>query len=197
MLRLSDLSRRQKTIGAVVIGLVVLVAVAATTWLELAVRAAGDVGARWDLRCPHAKVTHHDSQPAIHSRPGWRCDVRLTISNDSDHDVHVDQVRSPLLGSDGQAEVRALSSAGAEVDGDHDIDARWDVDLTVPAHSSRRLTLVVGWRQRGCNDGGWLSFPDWPQVDFEALHRGFTVSPDQALVLRTYSDPHDKLVCPE
>ena len=199
MLRLSDLSRRQKTIGASVIGVVLLLAVVVTTWLELAVQTADEVEASWDLRCPHAKVTDHESQPAIRSKPGWRCDVRLTISNDSDHDVNVDHVRSPILGSGGGAEVRGYSTDGADLRSEHadGVDARWDVDVTVPAHSSRRLTLAVGWRARGCNAGGWLSIPDWPQVAFEALHRGFTTSPDQALVLRTYDDRHDKKVCQE
>lgn len=200
MIGLSDLSRRQKTVGAAVIGLVVLVAAGVTTWLELAVRTANDVDAHWDLRCPHAKVIHHGSAPAIQSRPGWRCDVRLTISNDSDHDVHVSGIASPLLASDDQAEVRGYSTDGAKLEDighDDDIDARWEVDVTVRAHQSRRVTLSLGWRQHGCDTAGWLTIPDWPTVEFETFHRGFTVAADQPLVLRTYRDPHDDEVCPD
>lgn len=199
MLPLADLTRRQKIIGAVAVALVLLAAVTVTTWLEATGRAADEVEASWHLRCPHAKVSDYQSQPAIHSRPGWRCDVLLSIRNEGDHDVHVTGVASPLLASDDQAEVRGFSTDGAklgDVGHDGDVDARWVVDVTVPAHGSRHLTLSVGWRPRGCDTAGWLTLPDWPEVEFETYHRSFTVSPQQALVLRTYKDPHDAKVCP-
>lgn len=199
MLALSDLTRRQKTVGAVVVALVVLAAVTVTTWLEATGRTADEVGASWRLRCPHTKVSDYHSHPAIHSRPGWRCDVLLSIRNESDHDVHVTGVASPLLASDDLAEVRGFSTDGAELGDlghDGDVDARWDVDVTVPAHASRRVRLAIGWRERGCDGGGWLTIPDWPSVEFDTFHRSFTVSPDQALVLRTFGDPHDEKVCP-
>jgi hypothetical protein len=200
VLPLSDLTRRQKIIGAVVVALVVLTAVTVTTWLEVTDGTADEVDASWRLRCPGTKVSDYHSQPAIHSRPGWRCDVIVSVRNESDHDVHVSGVASPLLASDDGAEVRGYSTEGAklkDVDHDDEIDARWEVDVTVHAHESHRFMLAVGWRQQGCDTAGWLTIPDWPTVEFDTYHRTFTVSPDQALVLRTYSDPHDDKVCPD
>lgn len=84
------------------------------------------------------KISTIEDEPAIHSRPGWKCDVVLTISNSGDRDLE-----------------------DPEAPGSGAMDAIWDVHVTVPGHSSQTVRLPVGWNPTGCNSAGSLAFHDW------------------------------------
>lgn len=181
---------------AVVAGAIILALGAWGGWVLWAGRAADQVDAFWTLDCAGTRVGTHEGEPAIRSRPGWRCDVDLTIANGSGRSVQVDRVRSPIIGPGGGAEIQALSTDDAELAaGPDEIDAEWDVDLVVPAGESRRLTIAVGWRADGCNDAGHLSLENWPTVELEVLGRSYEDAPEQRLILRTFNDPHDRGGC--
>lgn len=187
------------------VGVVIVVASLLTalggwaTWAALASSAAGQVEAGWTVDCSHTKIGSYQGQPAVHSRPGWKCDIELTITNSGSRSVEVRSVEAALLGPGGGAEIRALPTDGAELApaGPNGLDAMWNVDLTVPGGESRVITLEVGWRREGCNSGGHLSLENWPVVEFEALGRTYRHSPDQQFILRTFDDPHDDAACPD
>ena len=71
---------------------------------------------------------------------------------------------------------------------DNDVDAVYPVDLRVAAHSSATIVFVIGWRESGCNERGHTSFDMWPTVRFQLLRRDHEVTPNQLLILRTYSE---------
>jgi hypothetical protein len=171
-----------------------------------AARTADGVSATWTPQCTGTTVGTYRGDPAIRSRPGWRCDVEVKILNRASHSIHVAHLETPFLGTDGGAEVRGFSTrdatirdANAPADGPAprfgDVDAVYDVDLAIPAHASRTVSLAIGWREDGCNAGGTLWFDHWPSVVFETLHRTFRYMPDQKFVLRTYDDAHDRTAC--
>ena len=64
------------------------------------------------------------------------------------------------------------------------------------AHTSIEVTLLVGWREEGCNSGGRLAFHDWPAVVFDTWGHTYRHGSEQSLVLRTYDDDHDDVACP-
>ena len=174
-------------------------------WAALAARVADQVSATWDLRCHGTTVGRFHGSPAIRSRPGWTCDVVLRVVNDSGRAIRLTAVEAPFMGTVGGAEVQGRDSLDARIrDADAvpggrlsfgDVDAVWDLDDAVPARSTRRITLVIGWRESGCNSAGHFFVNRWPTVLFEALGRSHSYSPHQRLVLRTYDDPHDAEAC--
>lgn len=177
-------------------------------WTRWAAAAADRVSAAWTLSCRGTTVGSYQGDPAIRSRPGWRCDVALDIVNRSERTVRVTGVEAPLLGSSGGAEIRGFSTVDAKIrdanapkDGPParfgDVDAVYDLDLAVPAQSSRTVHLAIGWRGDGCNSAGHLYSDNWPTLVFETLRRTSRYSPEQRLVLRTYDDPHDQKACPQ
>lgn len=192
-------------------GKVLLVSTAAaivlgwTGWASWAARAADQVSATWSLRCRGTTVGQYQGDPAIHSRPGWTCDVTLQIVNGSGRAVRVTGVEAPLMGTQGAAEVQGRSSPAASIrDADAntasqsqfgDVDAVWDINTTLPAQSSRNVDLVIGWRESGCNSAGYLHIDRWPTIVFEILGRTYRYAPQQRLVLRTYDDSHDATAC--
>lgn len=189
--------RRDRWLIGAVVAVVALPILVWAAWTVLAGRAADDVDATWSLRCPGARVGSYEGERATFSRPGWRCEVVLRISNQGDRDVRLGEVRSPILGPGGGGEIQALGSADAEVKGEggDEIDAVWEVDLDVPAHETRTVTLAIGWRQDGCNSGGWLSLENWPTIELETTGRSIERDLEQTLVLRTFDDPHDERAC--
>lgn len=176
---------------------VVLVLAAGSTWFVMTNRVADDVVVGWDLDCGEGGTAAYQGKAAIKSRVGWRCAIRLTITNRSGRDVRVRRVDGPLLGSAGGAEIRGISTEHAELrdTGSDGIDGEWEVDLVVPSDASRALTVAVGWRGEGCNSGGYLTLENWPTIQFETFYRTFDVAAEQNLILRTFDDPHDEGTC--
>ena len=113
---------------------------------------------RLEAGCAEARVGSHEGDPAIWSRPGWRCDVEVRVANRSGREVRVTDVTARMVGLDSRLEARALPTDTAPVgQASPSTDARWEVDVTVPAHASRIVTVAIGWRQDGCNSGGYVS----------------------------------------
>ena len=52
-------------------------------WVTWSARAAASVSADWRPACGDGRVGSHEGEPAIWSRPGWRCDVEIRVVNDS------------------------------------------------------------------------------------------------------------------
>ena len=197
---------RRRHVGAAIGAVAALLLGASVAWVLAAARTAHLVSAAWTPTCTGTTVARYQGQPAIRSRPGWRCEVALEIRNGGRRSIHVSGVEVPFLGTDGGAEVRGYSTADAVIRDANappgrpaprfgDVDGVYDVDVDVPAHSTRTVRLVIGWRERGCDAGGHMSFNGWPTVVFERLHRSFRFTPEQDLVLRTYTDLPDGRVC--
>lgn len=171
--------------------------VGAIGWVTWSAQAAARVSASWELDCPGTRLGDHEGEPAIWSRPGWRCDVAVRVVNDSDRAVHLTGLTGRKVGPAGTSEVQALdtdeapltSAAGAT-------DAAWELDATVPAHESRTVTVAIGWRVEGCDEGaGYVGYQPWATVRFQTLRRDHEVTSPQALVLRTFRDAHDEQAC--
>lgn len=172
--------------------------VGAIGWVTWSARAAASVSADWRPACAEARVGNHEGDPAIWSRPGWRCDVEVRVANRSGREVRVTDVTARMVGLDSRLEARALPTDTAPVgQASPSTDARWEVDVTVPAHASRIVTVAIGWRQDGCNSGGYVSTSPWATVHFEALEREHQVTAPAPLVLRTFDERRDRRVCPE
>lgn len=168
-------------------------------------RTANQVWVDWSLDCPEGTLTyaresdfsdHSSGGPLIKSRRGWRCTVALVVHNDSSEPLRVSSVETPFLGSHGGAEVVGHSTGAATIRDLNGIDAAYDVDVHVPAHQVGPIKLAIGWREGGCNDGGVITFREWPAVVFEQSGRAFRRHADQDLELRTYPDKHDAVACP-
>jgi len=167
-------------------------------WVTWSARAAASVAADWSPTCGDGRVGRHEGEPAIWSRPGWRCDVEIRVVNDGGHEVRVTDVTARMVGTGSTLEARALATDSSPVGrAPGSADARWEVDVTVPAHASRVVTVTVGWREDGCNAGGYVSTSPWVTVHFEALSRDHRVTAPQPLVLRTFDERRDRTVCPE
>jgi len=165
-------------------------------WVTWSARAAAAVSADWRPACGDGRVGTHEGEPAIWSRPGWRCDVEIRVVNDSGREVRVTEVTARMVGTDSTLEARALPTEASPVGrAPGSSDARWEVDLAVPAHTSRTVTVAIGWRQEGCNTGGYVSISPWATVHFEALERDHRVTAPQPLVLRTFDERRDRRVC--
>lgn len=170
----------------------------AVGWVTFSARAAASVSADWRPACGEDRVGSHEGQPAIWSRPGWRCEVEIQVANDSGRDVRVTEVTARMVGVDSTLEARSLPTDTAPVgQAPGSPDARWEVDVTVPAHARRTVTVAIGWRQDGCNGSGYVSTSPWATVHFEALAREHQVTAAAPLVLRTFDEPRDRRVCPE
>ncbi|NUR08172.1 MAG: hypothetical protein HOQ22_12580 [Nocardioidaceae bacterium] len=182
----------------VVVALAAVLILGVGWWHRAAVRTAEAVSARWTLDCTDTKVRGGSRTLVVESRPGFRCQVDLRVVNASDRSIRVQHVGAPVLGSGGGGEIRGYSTTDATVhetsDGD-DVDAVYEVGLTVPAHAARTVRLAVGWRASGCNSAGHMGFPRWPTLAFDTMHRSFRYLPDQKLVLRTYDDAHEDKAC--
>ncbi|MEP9384595.1 hypothetical protein [Nocardioides sp. KR10-350] len=195
------------TVAAFVV-VAVLAAAGVTSWILMARHAAEQVSTRWRLvNCTKDALDNsYFGHPVIRSRPGWRCGLVVTVRNRSGHDIHTLGVVGGFMGTIGGAEIKGLSTQAAKI---HDgvvggtnfpggeVDATWAVEMTVPAHSSRHVDLAIAWRQSGCNGAGRTTFPGWPIVVFKVLGRTHHISAKQALVLKTFDDPHDKAACRE
>jgi hypothetical protein len=186
--------RRTPWVIAVVVAVVLTLAIW-IAWTVTVGRTADLVDADWSLDCSGTTVGTYQQEPAIRSRPGWRCDVALTVYNDSDRAVRVRRMVSPLLGSAGGAEIQGFATDDAEFSDGDDADGVWTVDVEIPAHGSRTINLAIGWRQEGCNAGGHLWIGHWPTIELETLHRTFEYTPDRRLVLRTFDEPHEETRC--
>jgi hypothetical protein len=195
-------TRRHSLVG--VVSLCVVTLTGFVVWMTLSERAADDVSAHWSLECSGTTVGTRLGEPRIRSRPGWRCDLSLKITNAGKRSVHVHEIEGAFMGTEGGAEVQGFSTSEARIHdadtaqaaaGFGDRDAVWDVDTLIPAESSRTVHLRIGWRRSGCNSAGSIGFPEWPVIVFEALGRTHRFSPDQSLELRTFDDPHDAVVC--
>lgn len=201
--------RRPSLAGKIlVVSVVAAVALGWLTWTAWAGAVADQVSANWRLhRCEGTTVGRYQGDPAIRSRAGWSCDIRLNIVNRSGRAVQVTGVEGPLMGTGGGAEVQGMSSPDASIRDANanaaghsqygDIDAVWQVTETIPARSSVTVDLTIGWRESGCNSAGYLHMERWPTVVIEALGRSYRYSPRQRLVLHTYDDPHDVEACPQ
>jgi hypothetical protein len=188
--------RRGRLRVAAVVGLAVAVLAG---WLGIGAWTAHHVAVSWTASCDGQPRAEGTAQAPVTSKPGWRCDVLVRIENASFRSVHVSGLEGPFMGSGGGAEVRGLSTDGAELatGGPHDIDGRWQVDVTVPAHSSRVVLIAIGWRQGGCNSAGLLTIDTWPTAVIQAWGRTLRIRPHQDLGLRTLDDPHDAVACPD
>lgn len=168
-------------------------------WTLVAHRAASQLSVDWLPNCADpSTVTGSSDRPVLHLRQGWRCTLELSIANDSGRAVHVRHIMAPFIGPGGGAEIvghSTLQAVLANADSVHDIDAMYDLDLTVPAHGVRTVNLSVEWRETGCNEGGLWSVDHWPTVEFSVLHRTFRRSAEQPLVLRLHDDPHTVASC--
>jgi len=180
---------------ALLAGLGVLGAIGWVTW---SARAAAAVSTGWQPDCGEARVGSHRGEPAIWSRPGWRCEVDVAVVNDSARELRVTEVSARMVGPGSTLEARSLPTDTAPVgQSPGSDDARWDVDVTVPAHASRTITVAIGWRQDGCNTSGYVTTRPWATVRFQVLGRTHAVTAPQPLVLRTFDEPRDRRACPE
>lgn len=168
------------------------------TWVTASARAAGEVSADWELVCPETRTGRDGEDQVVWSRPGWYCQVDVEVDNRSGRAVRVTGLTGRRVGVDSQVEARALPGDRAPLaqlqDGP---DAAWDVDLLVPPHESRTVSVAIGWRQEGCNGAGTLTLEPWARLRFETLQREHQLLMPQPLVLRTFDDPHDRRACPE
>jgi len=167
-------------------------------WVTASARAAALVTATWQPDCADARVGRHQGEPAILSRPGWRCEIDVRVVNDSDSTIRVTGVSGRKMGLEGEVEARALPSntSPLQQNGTSGADATWDSDVTVPPHSARTVTVAIGWRPEGCNGAGLVTLRPWATVSFDALEREHQVTSTQPLVLRTFDDRHDRRACP-
>lgn len=196
--------RRRRLQIAVVSVLALLIGAALPTWIIGSARIASGVGVSWEPRCADVAFTDRAGRLLLAARRGWRCRIEVTITNSSSRGITVTGLESPILGTRGGGEIMAIPTDGAPVV-DFDmathatvssgVDARWPVELTVPAGSSRSVEVAVGWRQAGCNSAGRLWLDNWPSVAFTALGRTHRAGSDRHLVLRTYDDAHDARAC--
>ena len=192
------LATRTQVVGLVVALVAALGVLGAIGWVTWSARTAAAVSASWQPDCDSTRVGRHQGDPVIWSRPGWRCEVELRVANDSGREVRVTEVSGRMVGLTGSHEVRALPSNTTPMSvSASGPDARWDAEVTVPAHATRTITLAIGWRPEGCNTSGFVTTRPWVTVRFRALQREHEVTAPEPLVLRTFDDPHDRRACPE
>lgn len=167
-------------------------------WFAAGTWTAQHVELTWAPTCEDQPDAAGTAAAPVEARREFRCDLRLAIENRSFRSVHVSAVDAAFMGPSGGAEVRGLSSEAAELgpQPDSDVDGRWELDLTVPAHSVRQVVLPIGWREEGCDPGGELTLYDWPTVVLDAWGRSLEVPSRQDLNVRTFDDPHDDVACP-
>jgi len=178
-------------------GIVIVLLVAWLGWMAAGARVADQVTVSWTPRCSGTTVDAGKADPVIHSQRGWRCELDLRISNEAGRDVHVERIEVPFGGSNGGSEMRAFDIEDASLrDTAGGVDGFYELDETVKAHTSIEVTLLVGWREEGCNSGGRLAFHDWPAVVFDTWGHTYRHGAEQSLVLRTYDDDHDDVACP-
>jgi hypothetical protein len=184
-----------------------LVVVAVLTWLVITGGTADQVSSAWTPRCTGATVGTFKGDPMIRARPGARCDLALTIRNESGHTIHVSRLQTPFIGSGGGAELRGLSAAGSTFRDDtsndpdakdfpmEEVDGVYSVDLTVPAHADRTVIMRVDWHGGGCHASIVFGVDHWPMVVFETAHRTFHRAADQSLWIRNYEATRDQPGC--
>jgi hypothetical protein len=182
--------------------LVVLALLGAAAWWSWRQVAADDLATGWQLDCGDgAQVGSVDGVQAISGEAGWRCDVVVTVHNDSWHSVRVTGAEAGFLGPDGGGETRALPGTDGVVgepvgaSPTDDLTAHWPVDLTVAARSSEVLRLPIGWREAGCDGAGLVTLGRFPTLLVESLGRVVPVRSGQDLHVQTYDDAHDATAC--
>ncbi|HEX7740509.1 MAG TPA: hypothetical protein VF426_12765 [Marmoricola sp.] len=186
-------NRRLWIIAGPIVVVLVAAAVGFGLWHHAGNARVADVHTAWDLHCPRVLTQDHRGRIYVRSRPGWRCTVRLTVSNDSGHPVRVRDIPGDILGNEGGAEIRGYSTA--QVRFAPKGEGSYRIETTIPAHATRAFRLGIGWRAKGCNSAGTLSMYDWPKLDITTTGRTFTVATHQTLRMRAYDDAHDAKAC--
>ena len=148
---------------------------------------------RYNEQAPSGPDEQLLGEYVIDSRPGFRCDISLTIHNSSRWSAHLTSITAPWAGPDGGAEFVAVT------DGDHaalkplddgEIDATFPLDQKLAAGESVTLVMEIAWRESGCNSGDYLWSGDWPTLHFDLLDRDHARSADQYLVIHTHDGDH-------
>jgi hypothetical protein len=134
---------------------VVAVVLAGALWAFASAGAAAErVSVEWSSgspACTGTDVRHPRGEPVIEAVAGMRCTVVVVVRNGSDRDVHLGQVRVPVVGPDTGAVVRAASVAGLRPRGDDlGVDAIVDLDRRLAPGARTRLPVVLVFHPRGC-----------------------------------------------
>lgn len=193
-------SRDRRRGTRVLLGALLVVAVAGAVWWGAAAHRLSQVAVTWDnasgrggpFTCRGTTVTERPlgaglgRVPVFSARPGMDCALSVRVTNRGSGTVHLRAVVLPFMGPAGGGEVQVASLADlprAPAESDEGTHAAFEVDRALNGGASEVFAIHFTHRDDGCS-AATTWFQGFPKVSVSALGLADTVTSPKVLAFR-------------